>query len=121
MGARVYVTDPADGRFLDVIENGDLTVRALTVSPGGDHLAISGESPGKLEVLVQRVADHRIVTRHAIGRGWYPLQTYELAWSPDGCRLAASLRSVEVRGDWEAKGGETHVFGVGLPTERTAL
>lgn len=116
MGARVYVTDPADGRVLDVIESGDLTVRALTVSPGGDHLAISGESPGKLEVLVQRVADHRIVTRHAIGRGWYPLQTYELAWSPDGRWLAASLRSVEVRSDWEAKGGETHVFGVGLPT-----
>ncbi|MFI5555360.1 hypothetical protein [Streptomyces sp. NPDC051738] len=85
------------------------------VSPGGDYLAVSGESPGKLEVIIQRVSDHQVVTRHAIGRGWYPLQTYEMAWSPDGCWLAVNLVLVEVNGDWEAKGGETHIFRVGLP------
>ncbi|WBB64170.1 hypothetical protein O7599_17355 [Streptomyces sp. WMMC500] len=116
-GSRVYVVDPADGRILEVIGNEGIEIRSLRVSPGGDHLAISGESAGRLEVLIRRVGDHRVVTRHAIGRGWYPLQSYELAWSPDGRWLAAGVRSVEVKDDWEAKGGETHLFPVGLSTQ----
>ncbi|MGW6906252.1 WD40 repeat domain-containing protein [Streptomyces sp. NPDC054940] len=111
------VIDPADGRSLEVIENDDIKIRSLKVSPGGDYLAISGESPGKLEVIIQRVSDHQVVTRHAIGRGWYPLQTYEMAWSPDGRWLAAHLTVVEVNSGWEPMGGETHIFRVGLPTE----
>ncbi|MGW7072605.1 hypothetical protein ACWGIY_24920 [Streptomyces sp. NPDC054878] len=111
------VMDPEDGRVLQVIENDGIEIRSLTVSPGGDHLAISGESPGKLEVIIQRFSDHQMVTRHAIGRGWYPLQSYDMAWSPDGRWLAANLMSVEVNDGWEVKGGETHIFPVGLPTE----
>jgi dipeptidyl aminopeptidase/acylaminoacyl peptidase len=116
-GAQVYVMDPADGRILEVIENDEIEIHSLRVSPSGDYLAISGESPGKLEVIIQRVSDHQVVTRHAIGRGWYPLQTYEMAWSPNGRWLAANLTLVKVNSDWEPKGGETHIFRVGLPTE----
>ncbi|MET9862634.1 hypothetical protein ABZY93_25665 [Streptomyces smyrnaeus] len=117
-GTRVYVMAPADGRILEVIENDEIEIRFLTVSPGGDYLAISGESPGMLEVIIRRVSDHQVVTRHAIGRGWYPLQTYEMAWSPDGRWLAANLTSVNR--DWESEGGRTHIFRVGLPTEPAA-
>ncbi|MFF0725546.1 WD40 repeat domain-containing protein [Streptomyces sp. NPDC004134] len=120
-GSRVYVLDPADGRTLDVIAHEETGIRSVRVSPCGEYLALSVESPGRLEVLIQRVGDHRVVTRHAIGRGWYPLQTYELAWSPDGRWLAANLTVVEVKSDWEAKGGETRLFRVGLPTEPSAL
>lgn len=112
-GSRVYVMDPADGRVLDVIENDEIEIRSLRVSPDGQYLALSGDSLRRLEVVIQRVGDHQVVTRHEIGRGWYPLQTYELEWSPDGRWLAANLRSVNQ--DWETSGGETHVFRIGLP------
>lgn len=114
-----------DGRVLDVIESDDIAgdyfegedieIHSQWASPGGEYLALSVESPGKLEVVIQRVDDHQVVTRHAIGRGWYPLQTYELAWSPDGRWLAANLRSVNR--NWETNGGETHIFRIGLPTD----
>lgn len=117
-GTRVYVRDPADGRILEVIENDEIKIRSLRVSPGGDYLALSGESPGVLEVIIRRVSDHQVVTRHAIGRGWYPLQTYEMAWSPDGRWLAATLTLVNR--DWEPEGGQTHIFRIGLPTAPAA-
>lgn len=52
-GTRVEMMDPADGR-------------------------ISGESPGKLEVIIQRGGDHQIVSRHVIGRGRHPLQSHHI-------------------------------------------
>ncbi|WP_405614960.1 WD40 repeat domain-containing protein [Streptomyces sp. NBC_01508] len=115
-GSRVHVMDPADGRTLEVIENEGIEIRSLRVSPDGDYLAISGYS-GELKVIIRRVSDHRAVTSHHIGGDWYPLQKYEMAWSPDGRWLAANLKFVTARSDWESKGGETRIFPVGLPTE----
>ncbi|WP_405796853.1 WD40 repeat domain-containing protein [Streptomyces sp. NBC_01506] len=117
LGSRVHVMDPADGRTLEVIENDGIKIRSLRVSPDGDYLAISAASPGVLEVIIRRVGDHREVTCHSIGSGWFPLQDYAMAWSPDNRWLAVKLMCVTSRHGWEAKGGEIHILPVGLPTK----
>ncbi|WP_327129818.1 WD40 repeat domain-containing protein [Streptomyces sp. NBC_01727] len=113
-GARVYVVDPADGLILEVIENDGVKIQSLRVSPGGDYLAVSGESVEMLEVSIRRVSDHQVVARHGIGRRMYPLQTLETAWSPDGRWLVANL--VILNRNWEMS-HETHIFPIGLPTD----